>query len=182
MCMWCVRSSCQVAPTSKWHSANTPARDLLTATYFSFWQVFTLPKVPSFTCDRTAPRRDDPVPSRSRVARRNLCPARTPRGHTASPLRRRPEPPQPSPDRVQLRIPPSPPLKPLRSMPTAALRTARGWSSPVPSMLDGMHAAAAVPRPPRPCLEPRKSGCQRSLFSGRSSARVCVSVPRCSPN
>ena len=62
MCMWCVRSSCQVAPTSKWHSANTPARDLLTATYFSFWQLFTLPKVPSFTCDRTAPRRDDPVP------------------------------------------------------------------------------------------------------------------------
>ena len=164
MCMWCVRSSCQVAPTSKWHSANTPARDLLTATYFSFWQLFTLPKVPSFTCDRTAPRRDDPVPSRSRVAHRSLCPARTPRGQTASPLRRRPEPPQPSPDRVQPRVPPSPSLQPLNSMPTAARRMVCGCSSRVPSMVDGIHAAAELPRPPRPHLAIAKSADSSALL------------------
>ena len=106
--------------------------------------------MPSFTCDRTAPRRDDPVPSRSRVARRSLCPARTPRGQTASPLRRRPDPPQPSPDRVQPRVPPSPSLQPLNSMPTAARRMVWGCSSRVPSMVDGIHAAAELPRPPRP--------------------------------
>ena len=146
MFMWCARSSCYVAPTSKWHSANTPARELPTATYFSCWQLFTLPKVSSFTSERTAPRRDDPAPSRWRVARRSLCPARTPRGQTASPLRRRPEPPQPSPDRVQPRVPPSPSLQPLNSMPTAARRMASGWSSRVPSMVDGTQAVAELPR------------------------------------
>ena len=149
MFMWCARSSCYVAPTSKWHSANTPARELLTATYFSCWKLFTLPKVPSFTSERTAPRRDDPAPSRWRVARRSLCPARTPRGQTASPLRRRPEPPQPSPDRVQPRVPPSPSLQPLNSMPTAARRMAGGWSSRFPSTVrrrDASRCRAAAAR------------------------------------
>ena len=165
MCMWCECGSCHVARSSKWYSANTPARDLLTTTYFSFWQLLTRPKVPSFTCDRTVPRRDDPVPSRSRVAHRSLCPARTPRGQTASPLRRRPDPPQPSPDRVQPRAPPSPSLQPLNSMPTAARRMAGGWSSRVPSMVDGTQAVAELPRPstrpyrhtPLPPVAPRSA-------------------------